>query len=75
MLKSNYKLHFKMIIIRLIITFEKVYSRSIMINKKEAKKEAIKTKPLQNGTLQGLSVVPPGIEPGTHGFSVRCSTI
>ena len=24
--------------------------------------------------LQGLVVVPPGIEPGTHGFSVHCST-
>ena len=23
----------------------------------------------------GLTVVPPGIEPGTHGFSVHCSTI
>ena len=23
--------------------------------------------------IRGL-VVPPGIEPGTHGFSVRCST-
>ena len=24
--------------------------------------------------LQGLNVVPPGIEPGTQGFSVLCST-
>ena len=24
--------------------------------------------------LKILKVVPPGIEPGTHGFSVRCST-
>ena len=24
--------------------------------------------------LQGFFVVPPGIEPGTHGFSVHCST-
>ncbi len=35
--------------------------------------------PLKNKTLnildkQGFEVVPPGIEPGTHGFSVRCST-
>ena len=25
-------------------------------------------------TVSGFSVVPPGIEPGTHGFSVHCST-
>ena len=25
------------------------------------------------GQMKG-GVVPPGIEPGTHGFSVRCST-
>ncbi len=24
--------------------------------------------------LPEVEVVPPGIEPGTHGFSVRCST-
>ena len=24
--------------------------------------------------LRGSIVVPPGIEPGTHGFSVHCST-
>ena len=23
---------------------------------------------------RGFNVVPPGIEPGTHGFSVHCST-
>ena len=39
------------------------------------KKGGKNKKPLQNLTSQGLYVVPPGIEPGTHGFSVRCSTI
>jgi hypothetical protein len=24
--------------------------------------------------VSGFKVVPPGIEPGTHGFSVHCST-
>ena len=28
---------------------------------------------LTRGPMKG-GVVPPGIEPGTHGFSVRCST-
>ena len=27
----------------------------------------------KTGLMKG-GVVPPGIEPGTHGFSVRCST-
>ena len=36
-----------------------------------------KENPVQAETIAGLmkgGVVPPGIEPGTHGFSVRCST-
>ena len=28
----------------------------------------------QGFIMKGGKVVPPGIEPGTHGFSVRCST-
>ena len=28
----------------------------------------------RNNSLRCFFVVPPGIEPGTHGFSVRCST-
>ena len=28
-----------------------------------------------NISIRVLTVVPPGIEPGTHGFSVHCSTI
>ena len=32
-----------------------------------------KTKKPKSNDL-GYNVVPPGIEPGTHGFSVRCST-
>ena len=31
-------------------------------------------KRVKNFRLDSLQVVPPGIEPGTHGFSVRCST-
>ena len=31
-------------------------------------------KPLIIKGLKGVFVVPPGIEPGTHGFSVHCST-
>ena len=30
--------------------------------------------PLSEYTERGFSVVPPGIEPGTQGFSVLCST-
>jgi hypothetical protein len=30
--------------------------------------------PRINGGFRGLAVVPPGIEPGTPGFSVLCST-
>ena len=36
-----------------------------------------KRNPAQDRSITGLmkgGVVPPGIEPGTHGFSVRCST-
>ena len=32
-------------------------------------------KPWNQYRNQGFLVVPPGIEPGTHGFSVHCSTI
>jgi hypothetical protein len=28
-----------------------------------------------NLKIKNFFVVPPGIEPGTHGFSVHCSTI
>jgi hypothetical protein len=36
---------------------------------------ALKLKTLVNEILTRVfSVVPPGIEPGTHGFSVHCST-
>ncbi len=31
-------------------------------------------KTLKTKSLKGLKVVPPGIEPGTQGFSVLCST-
>gem|GEM_PF-2750769 len=33
----------------------------------------IKNSDLAIGQI-AIKVVPPGIEPGTHGFSVRCST-
>jgi hypothetical protein len=33
-----------------------------------------KEKPLKIKGLSRVFVVPPGIEPGTHGFSVHCST-
>ena len=31
-------------------------------------------KPVKKSLQAWSFVVPPGIEPGTHGFSVRCST-
>ena len=37
----------------------------------------VQKNPIQDFSIVGLmkgGVVPPGIEPGTHGFSVRCST-
>ncbi len=44
-----------------------------------AVKNAVKEKTLEyridNQGFAKKVVVPPGIEPGTHGFSVRCSTI
>ncbi len=36
-------------------------------------KAVLNKKPI-NFSVMGLFVVPPGIEPGTHGFSVHCST-
>jgi hypothetical protein len=36
--------------------------------------ECEKQKREKNIALFSLFVVPPGIEPGTHGFSVHCST-
>ena len=38
------------------------------------KKKPLQEKSLRQGLIMKGGVVPPGIEPGTHGFSVRCST-
>ena len=50
------------------------------MKKRKAQNEKTKEKPLvREISKTGVhnerrKVVPPGIEPGTHGFSVRCST-
>ena len=36
--------------------------------------DKFKIKIPENNMLSGIFVVPPGIEPGTQGFSVLCST-
>ena len=47
----------------LCISYLSLKTQNNLINVKRLKK-----------TLQSLTVVPPGIEPGTQGFSVLCST-
>ena len=53
----------------------------ILIHSKRQIKKLLLEKPLRQEFIMkgGVvimkgGVVPPGIEPGTHGFSVRCST-
>ena len=38
------------------------------------KEKSLLERTLRQGLIMKGGVVPPGIEPGTHGFSVRCST-
>ena len=43
-------------------------------NQLKTKEKALQKTNLKQGFSKKEEVVPPGIEPGTHGFSVRCST-
>ena len=61
-----------------ILSFHSVRYAAVLPAPSRDQKYNVGTKnPIQVGTIVGLmkgGVVPPGIEPGTHGFSVRCST-
>ncbi|MBQ2075012.1 MAG: hypothetical protein II462_03530, partial [Muribaculaceae bacterium] len=49
------------------------YVGTLQFSQRERKKQR-KTELPQAALLAGVLVVPPGFEPGTHGFSVHCST-